>query len=134
MSIGRNEICFCGNGKKTKHCHVEMHPESRLANLVRLYLKIDNAIDNAYRDNNFKPLCSKGCEGNCCSQVFSISDTEFSLILYYLTNNFPCDDIGSFVSKAKEIFEFLKEVDPDYIDLITTITPDQDLSKSFLKE
>ena len=76
MSVGRNEKCFCGSGKKTKHCHVDMHPESRLANLVRLYSKIDSAICNANSDNSFKPLCSKGCTGDCCSHIFGISDTD----------------------------------------------------------
>lgn len=25
--IGRNELCFCGSGKKWKHCHMKAHQD-----------------------------------------------------------------------------------------------------------
>lgn len=77
--MGRNDICFCGSGKKTKYCH-DFNEHSQAGSLVKLYQRIDNKISQHYCNNQLKSKCSKGCS-ECCYHYFTISDIEFDLIL-----------------------------------------------------
>ncbi|WP_255257326.1 MULTISPECIES: SEC-C metal-binding domain-containing protein [unclassified Bacillus (in: firmicutes)] len=42
--MGRNELCFCGSGKKQKKCHVNVDQDSYIGNLYKKYFEIDNIL------------------------------------------------------------------------------------------
>lgn len=78
IQMGRNDMCFCGSGKKQKKCHSDIVADSVFANVIDLYNRMDQAIaDGAQRD---KIPCSKGCN-ECCRQHFTISTAEFYYIV-----------------------------------------------------
>jgi len=35
--MNRNDVCFCGSGKKVKHCHRDINEKSLLAKMLALY-------------------------------------------------------------------------------------------------
>ncbi|PEF72929.1 hypothetical protein CON94_23670 [Bacillus pseudomycoides] len=80
--MDRNELCFCGSGKKQKKCHDDVDPNSYIGNLYKKYFKIDTLIsDYKSTHKEFKNHpCGKGCF-NCCYDVFSVSMLEFELLL-----------------------------------------------------
>lgn len=78
--MGRNDTCFCGSGKKQKKCHQDIHSESAIANLYRVYEKIDSIIETHYNNSSVASTCKAGCY-YCCNDNFLISDIEFALIL-----------------------------------------------------
>lgn len=76
--MGRNELCFCGSGKKYKLCHPEINERSLVAKLLTLYTKIDERNSHAIGSP-----CVKGC-AHCCTDDFDVHFSEFLAILDYL--------------------------------------------------
>uniref|UniRef100_UPI003F499198 YkgJ family cysteine cluster protein n=1 Tax=Bacillus multifaciens TaxID=3068506 RepID=UPI003F499198 len=110
--MGRNNVCFCGSGKKQKKCHSNVEQNSYVANLYKKYSEIDNIISD-YRDKHKEfenHPCGKGCY-NCCYDVFSISMLEFELLLEELRN------IG--LEFAEKVFEKSLK----YLEVLRTINP-----------
>ncbi len=82
--MGRNDLCFCGSGKKQKKCHPDIHEHSLAAKCLNLYGKVNSIINEFYKSNRIQPPpCSKGCY-NCCLHLFTISKIEFKIICYKL--------------------------------------------------
>ena len=40
--MSRNELCYCGSGRKRKKCHKEVHNNSYIEILSNLYQAIEN--------------------------------------------------------------------------------------------
>ena len=75
--VGRNDLCFCGSGKKVKRCHPKINEQSLVAKLLQLYAEIDE------RNSKAATVCKTGC-AKCCSGDFDVHLTEFLTILNYL--------------------------------------------------
>lgn len=83
--MGRNDLCFCGSGKKQKKCHPDIHEQSLAAKCLSLYGKIESIIKNYYNSGQQTPPCKKGCS-DCCYNYFVISNIEFKIICKELQN------------------------------------------------
>ncbi|WP_080967252.1 SEC-C metal-binding domain-containing protein [Bacillus atrophaeus] len=73
--LSRNDLCFCGSGKKCKKCHSDVHPDSRAANLIDMHRNIEEKVISYQEKTGFIPPCHKGCY-SCCFDDFSISEVE----------------------------------------------------------
>ncbi len=75
--MDRNERCFCGSGKKYKHCHIDIEKDSVLGELISFYQILDKELEKS--KNPAK--CHAGCSA-CCNQVFAIQLSEFLYACY----------------------------------------------------
>ncbi|MCL2357274.1 MAG: YkgJ family cysteine cluster protein [Defluviitaleaceae bacterium] len=76
--MNRNAPCFCGSGKKYKHCHPQINEESLVARLLTIYQDVDE------RNANAETPCKKGCT-ECCQDVnFDIHLSEMLTIMEHL--------------------------------------------------
>jgi Fe-S-cluster containining protein len=98
--MSRNQLCFCGSGKKQKKCHSDIHPQSRGAAFLQLYKEIDDRIESYQKEHGVTSPCAKGCY-HCCYDDFDISQAEFDLIIHEM-KKWSTDE-------AKEVF--LKALD-----------------------
>lgn len=97
MKYSRNDLCFCGSGKKYKNCHSDINPNSLVAHQYRIMHLLDEEIKNCPYT-----ICQKGCS-DCCTDDFEVSVTEFFTILNYLQihcNNQQIENICK-LSKVK---------------------------------
>ncbi|MCL2574298.1 MAG: SEC-C metal-binding domain-containing protein [Defluviitaleaceae bacterium] len=78
--MGRNDRCFCGSGKKVKHCHSDINEKSLVAKMLELYSVIDK------RNANAQSICKIGCS-QCCRDDFEVFFSEYIMILHYLCAN-----------------------------------------------
>jgi Fe-S-cluster containining protein len=74
----RNAPCFCGSGKKKKHCHPDVHDDSIAANLLAVFARLDAESAKLARTP-----CHAGCN-DCCYDYFNISIVEFFAIADFL--------------------------------------------------
>lgn len=95
-SMSNNDLCFCGSGKKKKKCHPDIHENSLFATLLNYYHLLE---EESKAVNN--PLCKKGCN-KCCEGTFSISQSEFFMILHSLKIT---NEIQTYRVKAEEILK-----------------------------
>lgn len=84
MKYSRNDLCFCGSGKKYKRCHNDINPNSLIAHQYRIMHFLDEEINKCPYT-----VCQKGCS-DCCTDDFDVSVTEFFTILNYL--KIHCND------------------------------------------
>ena len=101
--MSRNEKCFCGSGLKKKKCHGDIHNNSLVANLIKIYNELDSKIAS-----DVKCKCSDNCS-KCCYDYFYISEEEFLVIMYYLEKNFTKDKIQEIFNRADEYMENIKK-------------------------
>jgi len=99
----RNEKCFCGSGLKKKKCHGDIHDNSLVANVLKIYKELDEKVFN-----NIICKCKEGCS-RCCYDYFYISEEEFLVIMYYIENNFSKEKLKEIYNKADEYMRNLKE-------------------------
>lgn len=109
--MGRNDLCFCGSGKKHKRCHDNIKSESIIARLYRFYMTIDNEIEAQKREKKLKFTCKKGCS-ECCSQYFVISESEFIVIIDYLMRNWEYQKIDDIIRVCKEQWTTIQDQFP----------------------
>lgn len=99
--MGRNDLCFCGSGKKHKKCHSDINSESAFAKMIELHNKTDELIkENAQFD---KLKCKKGC-AECCYQNFSISTVEFYYLIYKIYTNYGIERVNEYFKKGYEMW------------------------------
>jgi len=110
--MGRNDLCFCGSGKKIKKCHPDINEQSIAARLLRLYNEIDHSVDIYYQNTNHTAPCSKGC-AECCYSDFPLSDIEFNLIIYEI-RKWNRTEIESLIQRATILWERVNEKYPDF--------------------
>lgn len=53
----RNEQCFCGSGKKHKHCHHMIREDSLLAHALLCLKDVDHKIEQAKAEQGFTTIC-----------------------------------------------------------------------------
>lgn len=110
--MGRNDLCFCGSGKKQKKCHPNIKEDSVAARTMRLYAKLSRDLDeNPYGKKNVK--CAKGCN-ECCKDYFTISEVEFAIIMDYLCKNSSDERINMIIRKAIVFADKFKMENPEY--------------------
>ncbi|MDP7981335.1 YkgJ family cysteine cluster protein [Bacillus sp. WLY-B-L8] len=111
--MGRNELCFCGSGKKQKKCHINVDQDSYIGNLYKKYFKIDNVLSDykvTHKEFEGHP-CKKGCF-NCCYDVFPVSVLEFELLLEEM-RNIGLEFAEMVFEKALKHLELFRESNPD---------------------
>ncbi|MCC3686997.1 SEC-C motif-containing protein [Bacillus cereus] len=109
--MSRNELCYCGSGRKRKKCHKEVHNNSYIEILSNLYQAIEN--EKTYNSRDKEHPCKNGCF-NCCYDSFIISMLEFEYILYDLRKNHK-EIIEDVFNAALEGEKLLKEQDPELL-------------------
>ena len=51
--MGRNDLCFCGSGKKQKKCHPNINEDSVAAKIIKLYTQLSKELEeNVYGKKN----------------------------------------------------------------------------------
>lgn len=105
--MGRNDLCFCGSGKKQKKCHNDIEPNSAFAQMILFHNKTDMFIKENTQFEKLK--CKKGCS-ECCYQNFSVSTVEFYYIIYQIIKNQGIAKAREYVTKGYEMWcEYEKE-------------------------
>lgn len=118
--MGRNDLCFCGSGKKQKRCHPDIKETSVAAKVIKLYDRIDRELnDNLYGKLDVK--CKKGCN-KCCEDYFAISEVEFSIIMYYLYNNVKTETMEKLIQKGIAVADKFKANNPEFFAQLEQIT------------
>lgn len=132
--MGRNDLCFCGSGKKQKKCHIDIHEESIVAELHSLYNEIDTRVEKHFNDIERKPYCHKGCS-NCCSDYFTISNIEFDVLLDRM-KTWDKDKRDKVVQRGLEVYHNFKNINPKYCEkLDSDVSGDSKYMKeAFLKD
>ncbi len=110
-SMSRNDLCFCGSGKKQKKCHRDIHEKSIVAELLRGYVELDNAITSMSEEYGIIPFCEKGCDA-CCDEYFYITMAEYFTIRHYIETNTP-DKMARYVDKAVACWDELQHAAPE---------------------
>ncbi len=111
MMLGRNDKCFCGSGKKYKVCHSDIHPDSRFAELVRMYTSFDKLIEQGKLNGK----CA-GCKENCnvcCSHRFEVTNLEFDYIAYEYSKKYGVEKWKEVTSRGKERWIKFKDKYPE---------------------
>ena len=110
--MGRNDLCFCGSGKKQKKCHPNINEDSVAAKIIKLYTQLSKELEeNVYGKKNIK--CEKGCNA-CCKDYFAISEVEFAIIMDYLYNNCGIEKTNIIIKKAIALSEKFEKNNPEY--------------------
>ena len=110
--MGRNDLCFCGSGKKQKKCHPNINEDSVAAKTIKLYTQLSKELEeNIYGKKNIK--CEKGCNA-CCKDYFAISEVEFAIIMDYLYNNCGIEKTNIIIKKAIALSEKFEKNNPEY--------------------
>ncbi|MEG0908753.1 MAG: YkgJ family cysteine cluster protein [Clostridia bacterium] len=107
--MGRNDLCFCGSGKKKKKCHNDIHETSEFSEVIKLYKTIDEKIKNETDFNKIK--CHKGCS-ECCSQYFPVTTVEVYYIVDKILETYGEYKLDEYIEKAKIRFEELNTNHP----------------------
>lgn len=108
----RNTPCFCGSGRKHKKCHPDIHPESRAAEVIKIYREIDSRVEKYQEQTRISPPCFKGCS-ECCYHHFDISQVEFEIIMQEVKSSWEQEEIEKLFDRAFTCLETIKEEDPD---------------------
>lgn len=124
--MSRNELCFCGSGKKAKKCHIDIYPESKLAMLIKLYRDVDSRIESYHNEHQTNIPCRKGCS-HCCYDDFSISLEEISLIMKYVSDHWSQEKIEALFEKA---FVIEKEYEKEKSELHSLLVADGNKDQS----
>ena len=45
LLMGRNDLCFCGSGKKQKKCHPNINEDSVAAKIIKLYTQLSKELE-----------------------------------------------------------------------------------------
>lgn len=109
--LSRNSLCYCGSGRKLKHCHPQSAPDSRAAHMTKLYGQVDTAIEQYHADHKAHPPCAAGCS-SCCSDYFPVSQVEFELLLSYMEHSWSDEDIQHAFAQAERNLEVFREDNP----------------------
>lgn len=109
--MNRNDLCFCGSGKKYKKCHIGIHSESMMARLIKIENHIDDKVSEYYSNKEDKPPCHKGCN-SCCYDYFTVSNIELYRIFLALST-WDKNDIEKLKDKCKNYTQLFKTSHPD---------------------
>lgn len=130
--ISKNAPCYCGSGKKIKHCHENLHPRSKTAYLLLLYRDIDETIEEYRKEHGITVPCVAGCS-NCCYDYFNISEVEFELILKHIEKSWTIDEITNLYVKAEENIATFKEENSGLYNALLEKTDTDKQLRDFMK-
>lgn len=108
--MNRNDLCFCGSGKKYKKCHIGIHSESIMARLIRIENHIDDKVSEYYSNKQDIPPCHKGCD-SCCYDYFTVSNIELYRIFLEIST-WDKYDIEELKDKCKKYTQLFKTSHP----------------------
>lgn len=111
--MGRNDVCFCGSGKKKKKCHRDIEAGSAFANMVDLYQRLDDTIQIGI--GNIR--CQKGCY-SCCYQYFTVTSVEFYYLLSRLIDEKGMSKAQEFIDRGYQDYLTYQENHPDIIKVL----------------
>lgn len=109
--MSRNDICFCGSGKKLEKCHANMAENSAVFSLWERYAALDTQITSLKQDGNVDFICKEGCN-YCCADYFYISQLEYYAIKHHYLTFFP-SEFEQIKDTAKDQMELLRNVFPE---------------------
>lgn len=95
----------------------QIHKESRAARVLRLYEKIDKAIDGYHKTNKIKSSCKKGC-ASCCNTDFPFSGIEMDLITWEM-KDWSKEKFNKVMDRAEKSFNEVYKKYPEYINNFT---------------
>lgn len=128
--MSRNEPCFCGSGKKQKRCHADTAPNSRAAEVLRLYGELEQLVNNHYsKPNAQRPPCQEGC-AECCYQNFTITEIEYKLIAKEL-KTWSKERLDKLYT---ETFRQLEVIEENYPEVYKNLRTDSTLNNSILRK
>lgn len=110
--MGRNDLCFCGSGKKQKKCHPNINENSVAAKTIRLSRDIGKDLEN-YVYGKVDVKCAKGCD-KCCRDYFPISEIEFAIIMDYLYNKLGIEKVNEIIQKGILLAKEFEKHNPEY--------------------
>jgi Fe-S-cluster containining protein len=111
--VSRNELCFCGSGKKKKKCHRDIEPGSAFAHMVNLYNRLDDTIQKGI--GNIR--CRKGCFA-CCYQYFTITSVEFYYIISQMMAEQGMTKVQEFIDRGYQDYLTYEEKYPEIIQVL----------------
>jgi len=111
--MGRNDICFCGSGKKKKKCHRDIEPGSAFAGMVDLHKRLDKTIQEGIGSIQ----CRKGCH-SCCYQYFTITSVEFYYLLHQLIEERGMVKAQEFIERGYQDYLTYQEKHPEIIHVL----------------
>lgn len=123
--MSRNDLCFCGSGKKIKKCHMDVKPESKLADMYTRYNQFDKKVDT----DGLHAKCLGGCSA-CCNHFFFVSENEFLLILDTLKRKGGAEYISSFISAALQYHKNMELHHPHIMQVLTKRMPTMPFEKA----
>lgn len=112
-ALSRNDVCFCGSGKKRKKCHRDIEPGSAFAEMVDLHNRLDETIQEGI--GNIR--CRKGCHA-CCYQHFGITSVEFYYMLSHIIDQEGMSKAQSYIDKGYQDYLLYKEEFPEIIEFL----------------
>lgn len=119
--MGRNDLCFCGSGKKHKKCHHMIREDSLLAHTLMCLKDVNKKIQQARAEQGFTTICEMDQCYDCCRDYFCVSLTEYFLIKATLLSQNKSDFFENCVDVAKnQLDRFKVERLEDYRHLIDT--------------
>lgn len=125
--MGRNDVCFCGSGKKQKKCHVDIKADSAFGNMLTLHTLIDKMIEENTKFDKLK--CKKGCS-ECCYQNFAVSTVEFYYIIYDTLKNKGVEKTKDYITSGYNMWiEYEKEF-PESARLLKMNVENTDVNKT----
>lgn len=125
--MGRNDICFCGSGKKRKKCHSYIREDSYIESLYEMYYEIET-IKEGYQYPLDHP-CKKGCY-DCCYDWFSITMLEFEAILASLKRK-GMDYTKQVFEIALEYNVLMEKKDPELYSYLEQDLSGRDVAEDF---
>lgn len=123
--MGRNDLCFCGSGKKQKKCHPNINENSVAAKTIKLYGDIGKDLD-AYIYGKVDVKCAKGCN-KCCQDYFAISEIEFAIIMDYLYSKWGSEKTSEIIHKGILLANEFEKHNPKYYEQLDECTTGKSL-------
>lgn len=118
--MGRNDLCFCMSGKKTKKCHPDIHEGSLAAAKLQIYGKLNDEIKMHRQQTTEESLCIPGCT-DCCFDYYTIQSIEFDLILNEL-KKWDEEELDNLVRKVERYWNILGNDYPEVKKLLLDIS------------
>ena len=131
--MGRNDLCFCISGKKTKKCHPDIDENSLEAAKLKIYGKLNEHLNNHRLNVSDETLCVPGCS-DCCYDYYTLQGVEFDLILREL-KKWDKEKLDDLINKVNKYWKVLGEDHPQVSKLLTSTAPSEidDINQSIDK-
>lgn len=123
--MGRNDLCFCMSGKKTKKCHPDIDENSLEAAKLKVYGKLNEKQNNHRLNVSEETLCVLGCS-DCCYDYYTIQSVEFELILREL-EKWDKEKLDDLINRVDKYWKILEKDYPQVSKLLnSTASPEID--------